>query len=170
MELDGRVALVEGLPYLLRHQVGVAVLEQARVPGDEGRGGRPAEELPERQPGPLRGEVPEGNVDPGEREHGDAVSPEEVHRLLELAHQGRDVGRVPADDDGSDRLVDHRPDRRHAVVAERLAPADGAVFGLDPHEQDVERAPRPPAPSRGRPAAVVRDGEGDRLDARNLHS
>ena len=170
VELDGRIAFVERGARLRGDELGVPVLEQARVPGNERRRGGAAEEPPERHPGLLGGEVPQGDVERGQGEQGDAVAAEEVQRLLQLAHEGRDVGRVPADRDRRDGLVDHRPDGGQAVVAERLPPADRAVLGLDPHQQDVERFPRPSAPGRRRAAVVVGDGEGDRLHAGNLHS
>ena len=170
MELDGRIAFVERGAHLPRDKLAVAVLEQACVPGDERRGGGSAENLPERHPGPLRGEVPERDVDRGEPEDGDPVAPEEVQRLLELAHEGKDMGRVAADQDRRHRRVDHRLDRRHAVVAERLSPADRPVLGLDSNQEDVECVPRPPAPGRRRPVVLVWDGEWDGVDAGDLHA
>ena len=169
VQLDGGIAFVQRGTHGGSDQLAVPILEQAGVAGNQRRRGRPAEELPERQPRPLAREVPERDVDGGDAEHGDAVAAEEVQRLLQLAVERGDVGRVAPDEDGRHRRVDDRLERRHAVVAEAFAPAGGAVLGLDPDQQNRKPLPRLPAPGRRRPAVVVRDGEGDGFDAGDLH-
>ena len=170
MELDGRVAFAKRSAHVVRDELGVAVLQKARVAGDGRRRSGSAEKLPEGHTGPLRGEVPECDVNRGNPEHGDSVAAEEVQRLLQLPRHRRDVGRVAADQDRRHRRIDHRLHRRHAVVAERLSPADRPVVGLDPHQEDVERLPRLTAPGRRWPAVLVRNREGNRVDASNLHA
>ena len=169
VQLDGGVALVQRAARGRRDQLAVPVLEQARVARNQRRRGRPAEELPERQPRPLAREVPERDVDGGDAEHGDAVAAEEVQRLLQLAVERGDIRRVAPDQDGRHRRVDDRLERRHAVVAEAFAPAGGAVLGLDPDQQNRKPLPRLPAPGRRRPAVVVRNGKRNGFDTGDLH-
>ena len=102
---------------------------------------------------------------PGPGEDGDAVAALDVELALHLAAERGDVVAGLADQARREHVADGRLGRGRAGIGERLAPADDAVAGLDPHQQHVALGPA--ARLRPRPVIVIaeRDIEADGVDA-----
>ena len=87
----------------------------------------------------------------------------------EILDQHRDIGGIAAERERGQGLF-HRRDRGgRDVIAERLAPADTPILGLDPHQDVGERRPDDAAEAGGRPVMVDRHGHRYRLDPGNPH-
>ena len=164
MQRDGAVALAQRGTGALGHDLGIEVLEEAGVGGQRGLGRRAQERVQGLVRG-LGGDVPERNVEAGDREQGDAIAAEQVKLELDLLHQRRDIVDVAADDDGGHHVGHGGTHGAAAIVAEGLAKAGDARVGLDPHDDHVEALPGSAAPARGPAAVAERDGDGNGVDA-----
>ena len=95
--------------------------------------------------------------------HHDAGAAEAVQQALDPRRQFR-VGRILADGDAADPVVDGR-DGRGAAEAVALAPADHALVGRDPHVDRLDMGARPPGEQRRLRPHVERNAELEGVDA-----
>src|SRR5438876_205218 len=168
VQLDVAIAALERLLGVEGDGVRLAVAQQARVRGQVGA--RTAAEQPvERQPRELAGDVPERDVDAGERVDGRPVAPDTVQPALEVVVDLGDLRRVAAHAHRAEHGVDGRACRVEDPVAERLAPAADPGVGVDAHQQHVDAGHRAVAQLRRRPLDDHRQVDDKRLDARDLH-
>ena len=116
------------------HQVDAARI--ARHPRVEA-----AEVPPQRQAGALRGEVPQRDVDRGDREHRRAAATAVVRRPPHRLPGRGDVGRLAAGEQRREVALDGRV-HRDAVDADGVGVADplGALGVDDPHRDQLEVA------------------------------
>src|SRR5439155_7426065 len=168
-QLDVAIAALERLLGVEGDGVRLAVAQQARVRGQVGA--RTAAEQPvERQPRELAGDVPERDVDAGERVDGRPVAPDTVQQALEVVVDRGDLRRVAAHAQWAEHGVDGRARRGEDPVAERLTPAADTGVGVDAHQQHVDAGHRAVAQLRRRPLDDHRQVDDERLDAGDLHA
>ena len=133
MELDRREAASRedggDAPDLRRRRVP----EHARVRA-HARLGAAAEQLPDWRADDLAGEIPERQIDPGDREHAEAAPPPDHERALQAVEQAFDPRRVLADQHRRECLVDDVAHRERRPIRERLAPAREPAIRVDTHE------------------------------------
>ena len=134
----------------------LAVAQQAGIAGQM-RHRRGAEQPPQRQAGGLAGDVPQRDVERGQREHVRAVAAEGVERLRQSCAQPGNVARVLPEDGRRKLGVQHRLRGRGGGVAEALAPAFQPLVGDDAQPDRVHRLPAEAARHRGLAAHVERD-------------
>ena len=73
-------------------------------------------------PADLAARSHSGDVEAGQRVHRNAVTSEDMDLLLQLAHEGGDVGHLAAGGERRDHVLDRRQRRSERAVAERLRP------------------------------------------------
>ncbi len=168
VQLDVAVAFRQRLPRLQGDDFGIVQPEEAGI-GIDLRARRTAQQLHQRLSRALARQIPERDVEARQRKDGDAVTPEEMQRLLHPVQEPGNVPGIATDRERRHHVVDGSAYRTLAIVAEGVAPADEAVLGLDAHQQRLEPAPVPPAPALGLGRALEGDLERNRLDAHDLH-
>src|SRR4029450_10224405 len=115
-------------------------------------------------------DVPQRDVETRQGEDRYAVAAEQVQLLLQVIGEPGDIARVLADRDGCDHVVHGGAYGVGAGIAEGLAPADDAIVGFDPHQQDVVGRPGAQAFALVTAAEGVRHLHRMRVDTRDLHS
>ena len=83
----------------------------------------------------------ERDVCGGNREHGQAVAPDDVQFLAHLGEDRIHIRRVAPKQQRHDGGAGQRSNRLRAEVAERLAPTDKASIGLKPQKDKIEGGP-----------------------------
>src|SRR5439155_24359858 len=122
VDLDEPVAAGQRLVRVVRDGGGGAVAEQARV-GREIRAVAAAQQPIEGCTGHLARDVPERDVDAGQRVDRGPAAADPVELSLDLVAELRDLARVAADAHRPEQRVDGGPRRREDAMTERLAPA-----------------------------------------------
>src|SRR5690606_5542013 len=117
----------------------------------------------------LCGQIPERDVEPGQREKGDAVASPDMQLLLQCQAEGRYVLDGLSRHQRRDRVGQHGADGGGAAIGESLAPADAAVIRGDPDEDGVELRPAARLAPRPRPEIAERYLESDRFDLPVAH-
>jgi hypothetical protein len=168
VQLDGLIALFERALAGLADFDGGGVAEQACIGWQRPDGGT-ADELPDRQVRGLAGDVPERDVQGGQRVHVRAVAAEQVHALSKTRREAANVARVLAKRPRCNLRIDNGAGCCAAGVTETFAPALEALVGDDAHEQRVERRPADAHESGRRGADVAWDADVVGLDCDNLH-
>src|SRR5207249_4689836 len=163
------IAARQRLVRVVRDGGGGAVAEQARV-GREIRAVAAAQQTIERGAGHFPRDVPERDVDTGQRVDGGPAAADPVELSLDLVAELRDMARVSADAQRPEQRVDGGPRRREDAMTERLAPSSDALVGVDANEQQVDASQRAPAQHGRRAVDQHRQVEDDRLDPGDLHA
>ena len=168
VDLDQAVAALERLLDVALQRRQLPVAQQARVRGQIGA--RAAAEQPiERQSRELARDVPERDVDRRQAIGHRAVTARAVQRARELGHERRDRGRIAADEDRRDDVVDRCARRAPDAMAESFAPAGDAFVSVDAHEQHLERRARLPADVRHVAVELERHVDDVRGDLGDFH-
>ena len=125
--LESDIALLHGFLGLGLHAVDRAGIELGIIAGDLFLGAS-AEELEDRLAGKFAHQVPDGDVDGGDRRHADALAPPGMGATVHLLPDPGIVERILADHHRRVIFIDglfHKRGRER-----RIADADGAVGGL----------------------------------------
>ena len=168
MQLDGGVASPNRLLCEACDEIGVAVAQQARI-GRNPFPACPAEQTVKRHALRLADQVPQRDVDAGEREADRSVPPHGVKLALQIRHDRRHVGNLSPDAQRRDHARESFARQRRRCKAEGLAPSDQSCVGVDPDEQRLHVRPRAERPHRLGSAMFVGNGDEDWLNPRNLH-
>src|SRR6266566_8039136 len=120
----------------------------------------------------FRRYIPQGNVEPGDREHRDAIAAEQVQVALDLLHERRDSRRIRDIEAARLRrnhLLDGGAGAPWADVTESVAPAGDPGIRRDLDDHHVERGDRGSTLPEARNASVIRNAQMVRPDVRDLH-
>ena len=125
--------LSTGSARVFRDQRRVAVGQQAGI-GGKLRALAATQQSVQRLTGALAEDVPQRDLDTGERIDERPIAAQQVHRMQDVAGKCVDITRVASYDQRSDDAIQGRLGCRNGGVAKRLAPTDQAVFCLDAHQ------------------------------------
>ena len=120
----------------------------------------------------LARQIPQRDVERGDRKHGDAVAAEQVQIALDLLHGCRDPGGI-GDFEAArlrrDHLLDRGASGPRTDVSEGIAPAGEAGVGQDLDQHHVERRDRGGALPEARRSRIVGNADMVRPDVGDLH-
>ena len=125
VQLDARITLLKGVRGVALDEVGLAVAQQARI-DRHALGGLAAQHAIERLAGDLAGDIPQRDVEAGQRIGDRPVARRIVELALQVAHQAADVARIAAERERRHQIGERSPRRRAGAEPESLAPADDA--------------------------------------------
>ena len=141
VQLDRAIAALPRGAAFARDALRFADAQQARIAGNLRAPGA-ADQLMQRHALDPGGEVPQRDVEPGDRKHGDAVAAEQMQVALDLLHEGRDPVRLRhflAARLWCDHLLDRGAGGARGDVGEGVAPTGEAAIGRDLDHDHVER-------------------------------
>ncbi|MGC0320222.1 hypothetical protein ABIG06_000851 [Bradyrhizobium sp. USDA 326] len=171
VQLDRAIAERQRLPAFVGDIAGRADPQEARVSRNR-RAPDLAEQTMQRHAFGLRGQVPQCDIEPGDREHGDAVAAEQMQIALDLFHHRGNAGSIrhlhPA---GlrRDHLLDGAARGAGADIGEGIAPAGQPGIGRDLDEHHVERGNRGSTLAEVCDTGVIGDADMMRPHIGDLH-
>ena len=168
MQLHVAVALRLCACARFSHRRRAGATQQARV-RRHGRARRATEQLVQRALSHLAGNVPECDVDAGQREHHRTVPAEDVDLVRHLAHQRRDVGGITPDEQRRNEGVERHLGSGRDRMAERLAPAFHAGVGAHSHQQHVDASRRTACDEMIAAGGRIGHGQQERVNFSNQH-
>ena len=129
VQLDVAVTAVDGFSGFARHHIGVTIAQQARVSRQSGAR-TAAKQFVQRQVDALGGNVPQRDVQPGDREYRGPAAAGVVKAAVQVSLNLRNLRGVFADHARRDDLRDGGAGALPAGIGKRLAPASDAFVGF----------------------------------------